>query len=206
MDNNHSGTHLNATDSHVPDRHWRDRGLSASQELQLYFGIVACHASHLSQLFLRRASQFLQLRESCKLYSKHLQDMSKTSLFWYFHRQRYFVQSDVEISEYDKKFVVEASSWLKTCVRQYRMLDSICQVISPQPGMENLTWDMIVVRTIYGGQLETEQKGLAAANFMTIIDCANTCLENATTMSCNWLYGIHPILWQISYVFQQGHR
>ena len=165
-------------DSPVPESFWNDTGLSAQQELQLYFKIVACHASHLSSLFSRRASQFIQLQEGCRLCSKRLLDMSNLSLVYYHVSKS---SQSYDPLDYRHKLRLWATSWLKGCIKQYRILDSFCRIISPQPGMENLLWDMIWVESPYEG----ERRGIAVQRLMTIIDCATTWFDNARNIVLN---------------------
>lgn len=172
-------------DSPLPESFWKDSGLSAEQELQLHFGIVACHASHLSHLFLRGASQLIQFQKTFRLLSKRLLEMSRISLDFY-----QFINDHSEINKPylkhspDLEKLISATSWTKGCIKQYQRLDSLCRVISPQARTMKFSWDKGVVEISYSGQNAVLARGSEAdflMGFLIPIENAETCLKYATS-------------------------
>lgn len=165
------------------ESYWKDEGFSPWQELQLYLKIVACHASHLSHLLDRRASQVVNLHESYVIFSGKLLDMSNISLSLYYSVRskesgwELFANTD----EYLQKCAMVSTHLLRDCIRQFRTLDTLCRVVHPQPGVEKIAWDMVALQTHYScGQLEgIVDVGTGATNFLAVVECASNFLSRS---------------------------
>jgi hypothetical protein len=142
---------LPTVDQRVRGFYWGSRGLRPWEEVQLYFKIVACHASYLADLFERRASQFAKLRETCESLSAELKSISLKSMDLCHHNRFYgmewdrFSRSNKHLSYY----AWETTFCLRSCIKDLQYFDSFCRVVHPQPGMELIAWDRIQLENFY---------------------------------------------------------
>jgi len=159
----------------VPDRSWFGTKLSPWQELELYFKIVACHASNLSHLLRQRALKMALLRWTCEYFAWRMRCMSRISLAIYKAIQSH--GEEAELSDESNEFLAtSATISLKTCLERFRSFDSFCLAIPHQSDMDQISWSMVELRTSLD-ELETAAVGDRPLDH--IVYSAEVCILNA---------------------------
>jgi hypothetical protein len=159
----------------VPDRSWIETELSSWQELELYFKIVACHASNLSHLLRQRALKMAHLQWRCEYFAWRMRCMSRISLAIYKAIQSY--GEEAELSDESNEFLATSATLsLKTCLKRFRTFDSFCRAIPHQSDMDQISWSMVELRTSLE---ELEAAAVGDKPLDHVVYNAETCILNA---------------------------
>jgi hypothetical protein len=112
------------------------------QELELYFKLVACHASNLSHLLSQRALKIEHLQLECDYFAWRMRSFSRKSLAVYQVIQTQLRRVPL-LEEPDKCLYTSATRCLKDCIVKLRAFDSFCLAVPHQPGMDQISWSMV---------------------------------------------------------------
>jgi hypothetical protein len=163
-------------------------------ELELYFKIVACHASNLAHLLRQRAVKLKHLHEMCEYFAWRMRCMSRLSLVIFKAIQSYSEEAKLS-DKMNDVLATSATLSLRNCLERFRSFDSFCRALPHHSGMDQTMWSMVEL----GNSLEDLEKvSIGDEPLRHVMYIAETALINAVRCVRDAAGGHHSLLRIIS--------